>query len=628
MSNPTLNDFKIGNLTYNGFEFPTLSEISASVESVYDDSTNVVKWYQIDLSVKFIYYPTAEEVPEDLAQGLTYDDSSALPTYMSRLANNLKQRLLQPAQPFSMTGMGFGDVTSTSGYFDVDGGPKPSRCTWAPVVGNIIAQFTWECTICLPPGCINGIISSTGITYLNYSVDWEQNEDSGFQFIRTISGKVGFLNRRQQNLLGNKAYSSMESLEQNLKNKIVPVLKTLFPKPFGYMRSKRYGINEANRELRFTFTDAEIMTDAAPPRPILSQRLRQGIRSTLDQGFNIWTITFSGECTVAKARNQQFTSFASQKKLAWVAIGAMITKRLNLAQGITYTNPEGETDKTKILIDSISIDDNVNENSFSFSLQYRLFTNPKLLFPTTGLFSTMDIPGETWQTREAYLEAIQSQEQPFNPWPMDNPPTPDICTFLTGFGSNESNSNKSEPASYSEQGTEPIRKVTEKSSSYLKYENGYILEEMNQSSVHIPIFNAVEGRREVVRTSDPEGISPVADNSIQANAPLPVVHNPTARTYLITMTGFALRAGLPSTPPNLVSYAGKPCTKIGRDQIHMKERIVGVVLDPNETSTTVYRTDWKKTYIVIGNIAPSDIGKRVTDRTSVSPQLISQKSIA
>lgn len=613
-SDPTLQDLRIGHLEYNGFTFPALSDIKASVKAVYDDAENSVKYYETELSVSFVYYPTAEDLPSgiDLSNGKTYKDVLHLPTYMSDIATDLKRRLLQPSQPFVMTEMGFGDLTFNAVGQAIDNGVMPIECTWAPIAGNIIAQFTWKAVIKRSPGCV-GSLNASGITSLNYSVSWDQSEDNSFQFTRSIEGTVEFRNYRQISSVATstpKASANLNSLDIAIKQKIYPILAQLFPKPPGYKRSRRLALGADNRTLAFTYTDAEIMKDVAPPRPILDLRMRNPIQSDLGQGFKIWKVGFQGEVTVAKARDRATNSFSSQKKLAWVAIGRMISQRLQKARGFRvdeafgYTGVVGGTPSTRgepssIMIDSMMIEDHVNEAGFSFSLQYRILNvSEKDIVQASGLFDTLGIPGETWERREAYLQSIGADRDAITPWPQDRPPVFDSCNNPTIAPIYEANENKTETAT---QRTEVI--TTQK--NHLKFENSYKVEELNQSSIHVPLSSSQESRREVLRQNEPEGFAPVSDGF--SNGALPVVTNPTAKTFIITMFGYAIRAGVPTTPPNLVTYGNRPCVKIGTDNTLVREQVVGIVLNPNQTSTSLYKTSWVKKYLVYGNLAANDV---------------------
>jgi len=164
--------------------------------------------------------------------------------------------------------------------------------------------------------------------------------------------------------------------------------------------------------------------------------------------------------------------------------------------------------------------------------------------------------------------------------------------------------------------TEGARSVTESASSSssniktlpqdertLWMENAYSIEELNQTSVHIPL-SASESRREVARNNNPAGIVPVSDG-YSTSAPNPIINNPTAKTYVITMYGFALTTGIPRTPPNLISYGQKPCIKIGKDKINVIEKVAGVVLNTTQQSTSIYRTSWQKRYLIYGQL-PAD----------------------
>lgn len=617
MSNPTLQDLRIGHLEYNGFTFPALSDIKANVKAVYDSAGNSVIYYETELHVSFVYYPTAEDLPQgiDLSAGNDYDDSAYLPTYMSDIAKDLRSRLLQPSQLLQMTGMGFGDFSSATN--PIGNGVTPTECTWAPIAGNIIAQFTWKATIKLPPSCI-GSYNQYGVTSLTYSVNWDTSEDNSFQFNRSIVGTVEFLNARY-NLTHpiTKASSQLRSLNLAVKEKIYPLLNQLFPKPPGYKRSRRMSLGEDNRTLSFELSDSEIMRDVAPPRPILDLRMRNPVQSDLSQGFKIWKVGFQGDVTVAKARNRASTSFASQKKLAWVAIGRMIAARLQKAKGFRadeefgYTGVVGATPSTRsdpssIMLDSIQIEDHVNEAGFSFSLQYRILNvTEKNIVQASGLFDTLGLPGETWERREQYLASIGAGEDAITPWPQDRPPVFDACTNPLFDVTSEANENKTESASVT---SETLRTKDD----YIKYQNDYKIEELNQSSLHVPLSNSQEYRTEVFRGETPNGLVPNTESSY-STAPLPIVTNPTAKTYIITMFGYAIRAGAPMTPPNLRSYADKPCIKIGIDKVVTRQTVVGVVLNPNQTSTSIYKVSWLKKYLVYGNLPSGQVASLNSD---------------
>jgi len=378
MGTPTLNDMRIGQLVYNGFTFPSLTDIKASTKAIYDDGENSVKWYETTFDVSFIYYPTAEELPAsvDYSEGASYDNSSSLPSYMSRIANDLRHRLLQPNQQFSITGMGFGDNITTNSTSGLDNPLMPLECNWAPIAGNIVAKFDWKFVLKSAPGCVT-YLNANGIVSLNYAVNWTQSEEESFQFIRNISGSIEFRNQRyalSADSTRPKAFGNLQSLNTAVRDNIYPVLATLFPRIPGFKRSRSLTIGENNRTLAFNFTDSEIMLDTAPPRPILELKLKNSIQSDISLGFETWKVGFQGEVRVGKARQNALTSFSSQKKLAWVVIGRMIDQRLLQATSYRYdkgfgatgvSTPSTRSKQTQILQDSIQVNDDVNEPTFS-----------------------------------------------------------------------------------------------------------------------------------------------------------------------------------------------------------------------------------------------------------------------
>lgn len=612
MGNPTLNDMRIGQLTYNGFTFPALSDISAETKAIYDDGENSVKWYEVTFDVSFIYYPTAEDLPVnvDYSSSADYDDYSSLPGYMDRLADDLRSRLLQPNQQFSIGQMGFGDIITQNSTSGMDNFLMPISCTWAPIAGNIIAKFNWKFILKLPPGCV-AYMNSNGITSLNYEVNWSQSEDESFQFIRTISGTVEFRNNRyslSSNSNRPKAFGNLQSLNSAIRDKIYPVLATMFPRLPGYKRSRSLTLGANNRTLAFNFTDTEIMRDSAPPRPILELKLKNSLQSDVSQGFRVWKVGFQGEVRVGKARQNASTSFSSQKKLAWVVIGRMIDQRLIQADQYRYTagfgmtgvsTPSTRNTKTSIIQDNIQVNDDVNEPTFSFSFQYRIFADKDSAFKAAGMFNTIGLPGEDWSRREQYLEFIGAGNDGITPWPQDRPPVFDACSSPSIESNVETARSVTETASSS---STNIKTLPEDERT-LWFENSYNVEELNQTSVHVPLHSS-ESRRELARTDNPRGIIPVSDG-YSPTAPNPIVTNPTAKTYVITMYGFSLTSGIPRTPPNLISYGDKPCIKIGADKIKVIEKVVGIVLDASQRSTTLYRTAWQKKYLVYGQLQPN-----------------------
>lgn len=612
MGNPTLNDMRIGQLTYNGFTFPALTDIKADTKAVYDDGENSVKWYEVTFDVSFIYYPTAEDLPAnvDYSSGADYNDYSSLPGYMDRLADDLRHRLLQPNQQFSIAQMGFGDIITNNSTSGMDNFLMPISCTWAPIAGNIIAKFNWKFVLKLSPGCAV-YLNANGITSLNYEVNWSQSEDESFQFIRSISGTVEFRNNRYSLSSDSnrpKAFGNLQSLNSAIRDKIYPVLATMFPRLPGYKRSRSLTLGANNRTLAFNFNDTEIMRDAAPPRPILELKLKNSLQSDIAQGFRVWKVGFQGEVRVGKARQNASTSFSSQKKLAWVVIGRMIDQRLAQVTNSSYTQghyfigengPVEGYETTSIIQDTLQVNDDVNEPTFSFSFQYRIFGSEAVAFKASGMFNTMGLPGEDWARREQYLQFIGAGNDGVTPWPQDRPPVFDACSSPSIESNVETARSVTESASY---GSSNVRAMEEDKRT-IWHENAYDVEELNQTSIHIPLHSS-ESRREVARTDNPRGIVPVSDGYSPA-APNPIVTNPTAKTYIITMYGFSLTSGIPRTPPNLISYGNKPCIKIGADKIKVVEKVVGVVLDSSKRSTTIYRTAWQKKYLVYGQLQPN-----------------------
>ena len=243
-------------------------------------------------------------------------------------------------------------------------------------------------------------------------------------------------------------------------------------------------------------------------------------------------------------------------------------------------------------------------------------------FKQSGIFNTLGLPGETWERREQYLQSIGVDLDAITPWPQDRPPAFDSCNNPAIAPYYEGNDNKKD-GSNQEVATIKTLPVEE---SHIWFENDYQLEELNQSSVHVPLSGSQESRREVVQSSVGDGLIPVTEGYGQAANP--IVTNPTAKTFIITQYGYGIRAGVPTSAPNLISYGDKPCIKIGTDKIRVKEKVVGVVLDPSKTSTSIYVTSWVKKYLVYGQLTPNAVAQRVTDRYSGDPNETNSQGIA
>ena len=634
MPEPHLNDFRGGTITYNGFTFPALEDVSLEIVRVPDESGLGTRWNEWNLSLSFVYYPTSEtlrpftgSIPPDTRSYKQLLAAKDVDARMGSLLADMRSRLEQPGQELVIDGgiQGSGWLFTiggnTAGQNDLNNGPVPGPLIITPIASDIVFHVQWSIKAHARPYPCSGGNVATGVVSMNFSSTWEYGEDNGNLMTRTVMGTVVTALSRQNVNTSHQASKTVVSRNGTYNKYVKPIIQALFPKPGGFKRQRSFSLDSDYKTFKFSLVDTEIMSDVPYPQPILEMKLRQRVKSNLDRGFEIWSCTYSGTVTVAKSRSQTI-GFGTQKQLAWVAIGRMIYSRLQKVNG-WYKTDTGSLRSAKIIIDDVEFDDGVNENDFNFSLQYRVFADHKTIFSATGMFQPLRLPGATWQGREDYFAQINTSETPLSPIPVDTPPIVEIWgPNNIPFQSPGELTNPLDTGAAADV-TTPY-KTAPKEDSYIGYSNDYDIYELNASSVHTPIWDAARQRREELRADNQDGFIPTADrvSGGTAGIPTPVVHNPTARTYIIRMYGYAIRAGVPATPPNLVQYGGKNCTKIGVDKVKIKSITRGVAMNPYELSTNIFGVSWSKEYIVHGTLQDGIVALRSTDRDPSNPNQV------
>jgi hypothetical protein len=568
-------------LTYNGYSIPPYGlKVRTSEIPVYDSAGKTIKYTRIILTADFV--TTIEET----VSGYQSTDNTV---------DTIRRRLHNPCKRLTIKGLGLGEMDIRQTTTQFNNGPKTVGFEYEQLQSNRIAHIIWtvefnvaNCTSASP---LNGLIVS-----YNYSLSWDWDDLSGGVRTRVATGVV---ETNPFTSIDGQRYSSYIERAKEL-------IKAQFPRINGYDRKHSFQLSEDRKELSFTITDTEKMTDQPLPEPMCDLVMRQSLSGSRNKAnFNEWQFGLTASVLVFKPRNG--LSLSHNKTLAWIALGRIIIDRLIRFKTVSYSNPAtGEPTRARLFVDDIQIDDEVTGNSFDFSVRGTIWVTTEKLFEATGMFKGITGVSNNWGARDNFIigqgiDDLNSSEVPvFIGGSLTTGTGEQIINPCNQIIEQNNPSIKFIPSSQNAYMAESERPEPDEAWRY--YYNHVELVDVNESTVNVPLSENPP-REESIRGNpeSPKEVSPVADPVAETSPEIaeafPTVHNPTGKLFVVVMKGMAERDGYRINAPNLISYGGMKAVKYGRDKVASLNSIPRK--DRNGRTITVYRLVWTKTYILV-----------------------------
>lgn len=587
-------------VSYNGFEFPPTSQIQLTVVQEYDDPKRTVKYLTIAITV------TCVITTIDL-DTTTYNNTDAIMDF-------IRTRLSANGQPLQISDQGLGNlsinVAGVADFSDVDYGPKPQVQEMRPIAGQRAVNLIWLCTTRIP-ACSN--INQQGILQSYFTAQFDETtEGIG---TRTISGKVEQSRIRPPNppnTTGNNQAAETRLLTglADLTNEMSRIL-LMFPPIGGYKRTFTEKFSAGGSVLDYTITDTQYPSSYPMFPPVIQASITQSLFSKfIDQGFKQWNLTFSGSLTVPKPHDLRHNT-PDLKKEAWTWLGLFIIERLKRAKGKKYrTKKDGSEDKPSGKVYhipvSIQINDSIYSNSFSFTFKFLLMCGTDILFAATGMFDPADLPGLTWDANRNRLTTLRAI--PDNLVRNNIKSLRGLTTIIDLCNAIQSDTGTSQADGTPKSGIDLIASVDppKEDESMLDYRNDYEDEVENSSIYSRPLGNfepQLEKIKDDIQKRLEKEFTPSPDlqkgQDSENSSPGVIVRHAKPR-HIVTMRGHAVRMGFPIDAPNLVKYGGRTAFKYGTDRVRQSKLAIGALQRSGNTegTTTIYRLDWEKTYIL------------------------------
>ena len=345
----------LGQIVYNGFEFPPAVNTSCNMTPVYDRSDRGLMYVKYQFKVEFIVYgPDVGSLGEDDPTG-TWGGPEAGDSFSNetRTAWNtepenqkydhptagggggsidhqihfLRRRLSQPGRELQIAGIGLGPdlhinpdvpwpLSPAGALYDVVWGPKPRMINWEPIGAAGAARIIWECEVGLvecemttksdkeriperfsPHGSYAGGLLPPEVLQVVYNQNWSINTE-------------GQTTKHYEAIIQVRGYINPANFTHLLDNLNADDYRVYFEPPLlpGYRRSRKYRLNDDKTQLSIEIQDEEVDSDWPLPPGVSKIDVDYSISSSLwgsgptggPSGFLIWEAGLTGRMKMAK----------------------------------------------------------------------------------------------------------------------------------------------------------------------------------------------------------------------------------------------------------------------------------------------------------------------------------------
>lgn len=650
-------DFVVGNLYYNGVNFPPSRKMKGTYEPVYDDSGRIAKYLKGKIEVECILFPGCLEDPAVLAGSspseyvLPYrraqsvsavTDGTSKDATTDTTLDEIRKRLSEPCQwlKIDKQGAGYVNLNDPTGLSpkDVNNGPKPQNIRWSPLT-NKMAKVEWSIEFCFSP-CDNIATGqhSHGHDFCQFPFEVSMDINDRGLAVRTVTGKVELARTRIPTVNANAGASesfSMLKLEQQILS--------VFPRGKQFQRTdQKFQMSADRKYVRFSIVDTEINSVDSYGEGILREDVRVTTSSSFDGDgacFTRWMTTMEGSINLIPGYTkvwawQEMTRLLQRYMFSVAGSGrppsAISGTSFDDYYHLQNLNNTGlNAGQSLAILRNIKYTDNIFDRSVQFSYTWELFVNPDDIFKVTGLFTPIEATHNERDARWNKWLVSTSQIYDSGGWQqVEFNNNMDIVVSLcdawygpkaTGIPTLAGQPTKEEKKA---PGDNKIKNHNKKvlppppdknnkgaNGFYSMYDCRFGIDSIHGSMSHTPLYSLPAARETASNYSRMLGDngSIKLDNNYGSGGvepPKPVVHRVRPNTHIITMTGYAQRLGLLPQIPNVNSISGLPVYKIGVDKI--RPVLLGGGIDLINGSTySVHGLAWQKQYIVYGD--PSEI---------------------
>jgi hypothetical protein len=401
-----------GELSYNGIAFDALYKTSMKGKPIYDDANRAVTGVEWSLEVE-------ATIGAALAVGTTTDDT----------LEDLRVKLTRPGGKLRYTSKGFGEfVVNVAPVFDAAWGPKPQILEFTPIGSNQTAFIKWK-VVCIIPECPDATYRKA-LMAANYEVS--HDFDSDFYVTATTTGYIQI--PLTYPLPGARTIPETVDDYREL---------VWFKVPIGFKReSFKWDVSADRRRGSFTIVDKEIPIPL--PNGCTHCDMKHKIESSMNKaGFHVWQSEISGTIRVVPTSprgiamerfmlivNSRLRPTLAMGPVSFGAIGTATGSGVSLGVGsllprpVVYGpgfGPVGFPVEAAVvarvtlpvipprlvLIDSLSITEDIFGRDNQFRLTYRIFCNLPDMLRLSGLWTPIE--GTSWAT---YHRSVEGSVRP------------------------------------------------------------------------------------------------------------------------------------------------------------------------------------------------------------------------
>lgn len=377
-----------GAVAYNGYKFPSMSDIKIEVTPVFNENGHALIGRKILVRV----VTTAIFEP---------GGSGPLSNFDGQL-DDFRSVLEEPGAKLSIYDKSVGDWVSygskaTSANpdnypHDMTAGPHPRLVSIEPIVQNSCARIVWECESTIN---INSIQAMEDLWEENNLI--EHHSSRSYRFGE--DGQIEINTRgtfKTAKYPGKEAINSFHLLDEKMS--AMRHVKAAFYKyreaitteqfehgPWGYTRSVTFNEDEMNTAIHYTVTDSEIPSDNAFMPYTVNMQVDHTVSSSLLEedpvlgaGFSTWTNSLSGSITLMAG---------TPRKFAWAAFISVYDSRIEFILA-AQTSVLGR--RLNFVVTRIELQEAIYGRTFSFQIDYIVTSDLKSLLGVTKLFTPVD----------------------------------------------------------------------------------------------------------------------------------------------------------------------------------------------------------------------------------------------
>lgn len=353
----------IGTVSYNGVTFGTRTKSVIEGKPVYDSAGRTVICVVYTLNIKTTIFAA------DASTGGTVETAFA----------DIRRKLQTPGGELHYEGKGFGGLTinvpAGGSARDVMWGPKPQILKWDSTGGAQAVELTWVCEVAIPE-CVQATYQFAPMEFC-FTIAWDIDKSRYTR--RNYSGHIVIPQTR-----GGVAVRSLSDQADAYRERIV------IPLPQNFRRVEHYELDESKCRLNFSIEDEEMVANVPPPGIIDCQA--EHVIQSAEMGGLRWSATLSAWYEVAPDQ---------PKSIAGDAFFNLLQDRVNSMK--SYAQWPGTTSQNAAIYTSYTFREPeiYGRRCAAFSVTYAFTTKLDTIIAASGLWRQP--PGSNWNQWQAAL---------------------------------------------------------------------------------------------------------------------------------------------------------------------------------------------------------------------------------